>query len=276
MPELPEVEIARENLERWLVGRTIRRASTPDPILRGGQPRRRLEQALTGARATAVSRRGKFLLVAFGPRRSAVVAHLGMTGKFLRLHPSDEAPRFVRVELGLARGERVVLCDARRLGQFRLLDSKEARRLSALGLEPLSPELDGRRLHQLTLRSSQPIKLFLMDQKKLAGIGNIQAAEGLFRAGIHPVRPARQLSSLEAANLSRSIRRSLRSEIAHYHKQLRESSDTPRYLHEGEDNVFLVYGRRGEPCPRCESPIERIVQAGRSSYYCPSCQPEIP
>jgi formamidopyrimidine-DNA glycosylase len=268
VPELPEVEITRENLERWLVGRTIRRASAPDRILRGGQSRRRVEQNLLGARATSVTRRGKFLLLALGPRRSVVLAHLGMTGKFVRLASGEPAPRFVRVELELSRGERVVLCDARRLGRFRMLDAKEERRLDGLGVEPLSRELDGRRLFRSTAGSKMPIKLFLMDQKKLAGIGNIQAAEALFLAGIHPTRPANSLGRGEASALSRSIRRALRSEIA------RHRSSSGRYLHEGEENHFLIYGRRGEPCPRCSAAIERILQGGRSSYYCPSCQPE--
>lgn len=268
MPELPEVEIARENLERWLVGRTIRRASTPDRILRGGQSRRRVEQNLLGARTTSVTRRGKFLLLTFGSRRSAVLAHLGMTGKFVRLASGEPAPRFIRVELGLSRGETVVLCDARRLGQFRLLDAREERRLEGLGIEPLSRELNSGRLFRMTQRSRMPIKLFLMDQKKLAGIGNIQAAEALFVARIHPARPASSLGRGEASTLARSIRRALRSEIARYR------SSRGRYLHEGEENHFLVYDRRGEPCPRCSRPIARMLQGGRSTYYCPSCQPE--
>ncbi len=267
MPELPEVEIAREELERWLVGRRIVSARAPDARLQSGQSRKRVEAALVRARVRAVARRGKFLIIELSRGRGALVAHLGMTGRFVRLDRRDPEPRFVRAELGLRGGERVVLTDARRLGQFRLLDRRDEARLEALGLEPLSAELTPARLHQLTERSSRPVKLLLMDQKRIAGIGNIQAAEALFLAGIHPERAASSLSRDEARRLVRSMRRSLRTELGRYRR-------SNAYLYEGAENHFLVYGRRDKPCPRCQTPIERLVQQGRSSYYCPSCQPE--
>lgn len=267
MPELPEVEIAREELERWLVGRRIVSARAPDARHRSGQPRKKVEAALVGARVVAVARRGKFLVIELSRGRGAVVAHLGMTGRFLRLGRKDPEPRFVRAELGLGRGERVVLADARRLGQFRLRDAREEARLQGLGLEPLSGELTPARLQHLTDRSSRPVKLLLMDQKRIAGIGNIQAAEALFLAGVHPSRPASSLSPEEVRRLVRSMRHALRAELARHRSK-------SSFLYEGAENHFLVYGRRGEPCPRCRTTIARLVQQGRSSYYCPSCQPE--
>lgn len=266
MPELPEVEIARENLERWLVGRRIARARVTDARMRGGQSRRRVEGALEGASVRAVSRRGKFLLFDLGSRREAVVAHLGMTGKFLLQPGSDALPRFARASLELGRGGRVVYCDARRLGQFRLLDEVEQRRIEALGVEPLGPDFTPGCLLELTQSSSKPIKTFLMDQRRIAGVGNIQAAEALFLARIHPGREARSLIEKEATHLVRSIRRALASEIE------RSRSENPAYLHEGSENDFRVYGRAGEPCFRCRGKIARFVQGGRSSYYCPRCQ----
>jgi formamidopyrimidine-DNA glycosylase len=268
MPELPEVEIARENLERWLLGRRIRSARAPDERIRGPISRRSFERSLEGATVKGVARRGKFLLIDLGKRRPAILAHLGMTGKFLRIGSADEPPRFARVELQLPRGERVVLQDARRLGQFRWLDERERKRLSALGIEPLTSEWNPRALERLTRRSGQPIKLFLLDQKKIAGIGNIHAAEALFLAGIHPGRRARSLSTAELARLVRALRRELRLELARFR------SAGLDYLHEGGKNAFRVYGRAGEPCRRCGTRIGRFVQAGRSSYYCPCCQPE--
>jgi formamidopyrimidine-DNA glycosylase len=107
-----------------------------------------------------------------------------------------------------------------------------------------------------------------MDQRRIAGVGNIQAAESLFLARIHPGREARSLDKREIASLVRSIRQTLESEIE------RSRSERPAYLHEGSENDFRVYGRGGEPCPRCRSPIARFVQGGRSSYYCPRCQPK--
>jgi formamidopyrimidine-DNA glycosylase len=268
MPELPEVEIVRENLERWLVGRRILKASAPDRRLRGAQSSARLKRALEGATVRKVARRGKFLLLDLGSRRKPVLAHLGMTGKFVRLGRGDADPRFVRAEIEVGGGARIVFCDARRLGQFRLLDEREEKRLGALGIEPLGRELTAARLHRLAGRSKQPIKLFLMDQSKIAGVGNIHAAEALFRAGLHPRREARSLDRGDASRLIRALRRGLTGEIA------RSRSESPAYLHEGSENRFLIYGRHGEPCPRCRSPIERLVQGGRSSYFCPSCQPE--
>jgi formamidopyrimidine-DNA glycosylase len=266
MPELPEVEIARENLERWLVGRRIARALVTDARMRGGQSRKRVEGALEGASVRAVSRRGKFLLFDLGTKREAVVAHLGMTGKFLLQPRSDALPRFARASIELDRGGRVVYCDARRLGQFRLLDAVEVLRIEALGVEPLGADFTPDRLLALTRPSTKPIKLFLMDQRRIAGVGNIQAAEALFLARIHPGREASSLDGKEVARLVRSLRRTLASEIE------RSRSGSPAYLHEGSHNDFRVYGREGEPCPRCRGPIARFVQGGRSSYYCPGCQ----
>ncbi len=266
MPELPEVEIARENLERWLVGQRIARAHVADARMRGGQSRRRVERALEGASVRAVLRRGKFLLFDLGSKRDTVVAHLGMTGKFVQQSRSDALPRFARASLEVARGGRVVYCDARRFGQFRLLDALEHRRIEALGVEPLGPDFTPRKLLDLTRSSTAPIKIFLMDQRRIAGVGNIQAAEALFLARIHPGRKSRSLSTSEAAGLVRSLRRTLTREIERYR------SENGAYLHEGGVNDFKVYGRGGEPCPRCRSPIARFVQGGRSSYFCPRCQ----
>ncbi|MGH9392388.1 MAG: zinc finger domain-containing protein, partial [Vicinamibacteria bacterium] len=141
-------------------------------------------------------------------------------------------------------------------------------RISALGVEPLGPDFTPVRLLQLTLRSAKPIKIFLMDQRRIAGVGNIQAAEALFLARIHPGREARLLDKKEVARLVRSIRRTLEREIE------RSRSENPAYLHEGSENDFRVYGRSGEPCFRCRGIVARFVQGGRSSYYCPRCQPK--
>jgi formamidopyrimidine-DNA glycosylase len=268
MPELPEVEIARENLEQWLVGRRITGARVPDARMRGGQSRRKVERALEGARVRAVSRRGKFLLFDLGAKRDALIAHLGMTGRFLRQSREEPLPPFTRASMDLGGSGRVVYCDARRFGQFRLLDALEARRIAALGLEPLGEDFTSRRLFELTGSSSKPIKTFLMDQRRIAGIGNIQAAEALFAARIHPKRAARSLEKREVARLARSIRRTLQREIE------RSRGEVPAYFQDGEGGDFQVYGRSGEGCPRCRALIARFVQEGRSTYFCPECQAE--
>jgi formamidopyrimidine-DNA glycosylase len=268
MPELPEVEIWRENLERWLKGRRITSAHVPDRILRGRQPRRKVEAEIEGATIRGVARRGKFLVLDLGRRRSSVLVHLGMTGSFERVPRHGELPRFTRVHLGLSHGERLAFLDARRLGEFRLVTDKEKRRLDALGIEPLTRELTMARLFTMTHKSTRPIKIFLMDQKRIAGIGNIHAAEILFLAGIHPERDACELSRDDCSRLVRAIRRELRFELA------RSRSEKLRYLQQGEENRFRVYGHAGEPCPRCATPLAKLVQAGRSSYYCSQCQPK--
>ncbi|HXV64278.1 MAG TPA: bifunctional DNA-formamidopyrimidine glycosylase/DNA-(apurinic or apyrimidinic site) lyase [Vicinamibacteria bacterium] len=269
MPELPEVEIARESLEAWLLGRKIDAVRAPDSRIRGGVPRRKFETALRGSETQSVERRGKFLVLGFGENRPGVLAHLGMTGQFVYLPTDDPLPRFTRVELRLSDGGRVVLKDPRRLGQFRLLDEREQRRVDSLGIEPLSSAFTHTYLHTLLRRSHRAIKLFLMDQKKIAGIGNIQAAEALFLAGVHPSRAARSLSRDEARLLTRSVKTTLRTEIRRYRSR-------PLYLFEGAPNSFLVYGRAGEPCSRCDRRIRRVVQGGRTSYYCATCQPSQP
>ena len=266
MPELPEVEIARENLERWLVGRRIARARVADARMRGGQSRRRVEGALSGASVRAVSRRGKFLLLDLGAKRAKIVAHLGMTGRFVQQSLSEALPRFARATLDLGRGERVVYCDARRFGQFRLLDRLGERRIEALGVEPLGPEFTPKTLLGITRASPSPIKILLMDQRRIAGVGNIQAAEALFLARIHPGRKSRSLEAAEVSRLVRSLRRTLVREIERYR------SGRDAYFYEGGEADFQVYARGGEPCPRCRSPIVRFAQGGRSTYFCPRCQ----
>ena len=249
-----------------MVGRRILGASVGDALLRGSQPRRKVEAALAGATIRNISRRGKFLLFDLGARRPELLVHLGMTGTFERVARKAHLPKFTRVVLVLSRGERLAFLDARRLGEFRLVDEKEQKRLDALGVEPLSREFTAKRLRGLTEKSSRPIKLLLMDQKRIAGIGNIQAAEALFRARIHPEHAANTLAREEVARLARSIRSSLRSEIE------RSRSETLTYLQAGGENFFVVYGRGGKPCSRCGTLIAKLVQSGRSSYYCPSCQ----
>ncbi len=268
MPELPEVEIWRENLERWLKGQRIHKAHVPDALLRGDQSRRKVEAALTGATIRGVARRGKFLVVDLGRTRSRVLVHLGMTGTFERVPEHTKLPKFTRVYLGLSHGERLAFLDARRLGEFRLVTDKEQRRLQALGVEPLSREFTVARLYALTRKSTRPIKIFLMDQKRIAGIGNIHAAEILFLAGIHPERSSSGLSRGDCGRLARAIRRELRGELA------RSRSEELRYLQQGGENRFRVYGHAGEPCPRCATSLAKLVQGGRSSYYCPLCQPK--
>ena len=274
MPELPEAEANRENLTTWLAGERLREVSVPDPLTRRGQAESAIRAATEGRVVAAVRRRGKFLRIEFREGDPALLSHLGMSGKWALRQSGDAEPPAVRAALGIAGGRRVLFSDKRRFGHFSVCLPADEERLARLGPEPLGPSFTGKRLAALLRASRRPVKSLLMDQDRIAGIGNIQAAEALWRAGIHPARNAAELGDREAAKLQRAIRWTLRRSI--------RSTRTPEilYLSDGEAGRqstsarFFVYGREGDACPRCRrGVIARIPIAGRSSFYCPLCQP---
>ena len=273
MPELPEAEANRENLTTWLAGERLQEVAVPDPLTRRGQSESAIRAAAESRMVAAVRRRGKFLRIEFEPGGPALLSHLGMSGKWALRHRGDPDPPAVRAALGIAGGRRVLFSDKRRFGHFSVCLPADEERLARLGPEPLGPSFTGRRLAALLRASRRPVKSLLMDQDRIAGIGNIQAAEALWRAGIHPARTSTELGDREAAKLQRAIRWTLRRSI--------RSIRTPEilYLSDGEAGRqstsarFFVYGREGDACPRCRrGVIARIPIAGRSSFYCPRCQ----
>jgi formamidopyrimidine-DNA glycosylase len=271
MPELPEVEIARENLESWLTGRTVSRARVHDARVLRGQSPATLTRALRGARVGPVRRRAKYLLADLPGRRRVMLVHLGMSGKMLLAPDGGELPRWSRVVLHVAGGDRVAFRDSRVFGRFQVYPTAAIARLpelTGLGPEPLSPGFRSRHLARALRGSRTPIKVLLLDQRRVAGLGNIQSAESLFRAGLHPGRPADSLDEAEIHRLWKSIRASLRDSLREQRGPVIEYVEEP-----GAGNPFLVYGREGEPCPRCGGSIARIVQSARSTYFCPRCQP---
>ncbi|RME28388.1 MAG: hypothetical protein D6798_02510 [Deltaproteobacteria bacterium] len=271
MPELPEVEIARRQLARRVAGRRLDEVIVRDPqAIRGDwstRPRDALPDgparlaALVGAEAGEPMRHGKRLGWPFPP--GGLLIHLGMSGAWV---PGEEPPH---ARVGLRFGDAVWwFRDPRRFGA--LIPCPAARladRLAAgLGPDALLAALPGPAL-AARFRTRAAIKVALMDQGRLAGLGNIHAAEALFRARIHPAIPANALSDDQWEALSRAIV-----------DQLRDAIDAQQdgelvYLTEGGPNPFAVYGREGEPCPRCGTPIARIALGGRSTFYCPRCQP---
>ena len=191
-----------------------------------------------------------------------------MSGKFVLRAGREPDPPATCVVLEVGSRRRVAYSDYRRFGRFQLEDRKALEILARLGIDALDRGLTARRFSELLDSARLPIKTFLMDQHRIAGLGNIQAAEALFHAGIHPARMARHLSEEERARLRGSIRQTLR------HAVRRERSNEMKYLHEADsENHFLIYGHAGEPCSRCGALVKRIVQAGRSTYYCARCQP---
>lgn len=275
MPELPEVEIAARNLRRWAVGRRVESVEAEPAARRLFRPasRRAFAAALAGARVAAVDRRGKQILVALeaaaGPL--GLVSHLGMTGKWVRRSGGEPGPSHSRARLSLDDGSVLHYRDPRLFGRLRLVPGgrfDEVPEVAALGPDPLIDGVDPARLAARLARIGRPVKVALLDQALLAGVGNIQASESLFRARVDPRRRARSLSRAEVGRLARAVEASVREAIR------RQEGPEIAYVEEpGAPNPFRVYDRAGEPCPRCRrGRIRRLVQAQRSTYFCPRCQ----
>jgi len=268
MPELPEVEVTRRGLVPQIAGRTISAVMVREPRLRWPVPQAVL--SLAGRTVHSVERRGKYLLVDCGDGH--LILHLGMSGS-LRVVPPETPPE-KHDHFDLVLGDRMLrLRDPRRFGAV-LWTSDEVELhplLAGLGIEPLSRALDPSRLHVLTRAHRTAIKQFLMDGRRIVGVGNIYANESLFLAGLHPRMPARKLSLDKAKKLSAAIKHTLRAAIRAGGSSLRDFVGA-----DGHRGVFQrrywAYDREGQPCRRCGTLIRRIVQGARSSFFCPRCQ----
>lgn len=266
MPELPEVETLRRALARELEGRTLTALKIYEPRLLQNASERKLQKELIGRRLCAVKRRAKFLLFDFG--KHTVILHLRMTG-WLTLYPKEN-PRLVFEFSGK---KTIYFHDTRRLATLHLVPSAQAHKLpplAKLGIEPFQPGYTFENFVAL-LQTEQEIKRLLLDQRKIAGIGNIYACEALFSSKIHPQRPARSLSQAEARRLFGQIENILKQAIAAQGTSVR----TYRVLTGepgGFQNFLRVYDRASKPCYRCRTLIVRIEQGGRGTYFCPRCQ----
>lgn len=263
MPELPEVEVARRKLAHWTAGRLIVRARTGKSRLLGPQSPQKVTRALRGQRVEGVERRGKHLLARLASG-GALYLHLGMTGRLLL----EDGAKHVRLALELDDGRRVLFDDPRMFGRIRVGSYPDLveRYFEPLGLDPLRDHFTPGTLQSILGRSGRPIKVALMEQHLIAGIGNIQAAEALWLAKIDPEVPARSLDPGAVRRLQRALVETVRRTIA-------DLESGAKYLSEGGENTFFVYGRAGEKCPRCEDAhVLRTVQGGRATFYCPRCQ----
>lgn len=263
MPELPEVETFVRGL-RPAVGAIIEAAEIRDTRLtiRGAD--------LVGARLHDIRRRGKHIVFDLGARGDLVV-HLRMSGQLRMERAAAEIP-YTRMRLRLDDGREIYFVNPRRLGTAVLCPDGFA---APLGAEPLEDDFTTERFASLAGTSRAPIKSLLLDQKKIAGIGNIYAAEALWRAGIHPGRPANDLTRAEIARLHQAVVAVLRDAVDQLGTTLGRSVSDYRPSATsggGFQNHLAVYGREGESCERCRTPIERMVQAGRSTCFCPACQ----
>ena len=269
MPELPEVETTVRGLAKVLDGHTIRRVAVHRADLRRAFPPD-LAQALTGARVTGLGRRAKYGLV-HTDRERTMVFHLGMSGRW-RIDP-DEIGKHDHLVLETDADHVLALNDARRFGSVDLVDTDELDEwppFKALGPEPLGPELTPAHLARAFGDRIAAVKLLLLDQRIVAGLGNIYVCEALYRARIHPEREAGKVSKASLGRLVPAIRAVLEEAIAAGGSTLRD------YVRpDGELGYFAkdwkVYGREGAPC-ECGGKVERIVQGGRSTFFCPRCQ----
>ena len=273
MPELPEVETIRLALEPQLVGRRFEHVDIQDPrLVRPFEPTA-VAAELEGERVAALERRGKYLIVRFESGR-ALLIHLRMTGSLRHAAPGslDDDPHR-RAVVKLDDGSDVAYRDVRRFGTWHLLEPEEVGDYLAqrLGQEPLERSFTARRLAERLEGRRAPIKAALLDQRTVAGLGNIYVDEALWRAEVHPLRPAASLDPDEVARLVKGIRDALRTGIARQGASLRDYS-TPDGGRGRMQERFRVYGRAGEPCARCGSPIDKIRAGGRGTWYCPNCQ----
>jgi formamidopyrimidine-DNA glycosylase len=271
MPELPEVETTRRGIEPHLVGRMIHGVIVREFRLR--QPVPKDLERITGDKATAVNRRGKYLIVELA-RTGSLLIHLGMSGSLRISRPTEDFRKHDHIAIGLEDGSELRYHDPRRFGIFLHLpegNPLDHPLLYNLGPEPLSGAFSGGHLRQFAKGRKIAIKPMIMDSRCVVGVGNIYASEALFRAGIRPGVAARRLTGPKLHGLAESIQAVLNESIVQGGTTLRDfvnSDGQPGYFRQR----LFVYGRGGEPCRACGTPIRHAVMGQRSTYWCPLCQ----
>ena len=272
MPELPEVETIRRQLAPHLEGRTIAHAVIGDARFTRPVVPAEVEAGLAGSRIEGLGRRGKYLIWSLSGDRHLLV-HLRMTGALL--YDPVVAPVHVRAWIDLDDGHRVAYVDPRRFGTAHLLHgtpSRDAYLDQRLGAEPMTPEFTVDYLRTLARGVRAPIKAFVLDQRRIAGVGNIYADEALHRARIHPLRPAGRISTAQLAALRDAIEDALRAGIEAKGATIDDFRHVDGAAGSFQDR-FLVHRREGEPCPTCATVVKKLVVAGRGTYVCEHCQP---
>lgn len=272
MPELPEVETIRRSLEPLLLNQQIRQAHLYLAKAFKTGTAEEFSQVLAGAEIRQLLRRGKHLIIRFEQGMDLVV-HLRMTGRLLYVDNEVQLPKHTTACWELTNGKKLVFEDTRKFGTLHLVPAGEWEAVSSLkdiGVEPLGAYFTFDYFYQGLQRKTK-IKVLLLDQTFIAGLGNIYVDESLFQAGIHPERPADSLSKPEAKRLHQAIRQTVELGVKHRGTSISDYLDG--LGHPGEFQNFLaVYQRTAELCPKCETPIARIKIGGRSSHFCPNCQ----
>jgi formamidopyrimidine-DNA glycosylase len=272
VPELPEVETIRRQLAPLVEGRVVERLDIADPRWCLPLAPEAVVDAVQGRRVDALRRRGKYLVWELEDE-AFLLMHLRMTGTLLYDAPPG-AP-YERVRWVLDDGHELRFCDPRRFGTGELAlgtGARDAFFAARLGLEPLDGELTGEALRRMARGRRAPVKAFLLDQRRIAGVGNIYADEALFRARIHPLRPAGSLKREQFDALAVAVREALQAGLAAGGATIDDFRHVDG-VRGAFQNEFLVHLRRGEPCPRCATPVVKFVAAGRGTYACESCQP---
>jgi len=272
MPELPEVETVRRRLEPHVAGRRLTQVEVRDAKLVGRDDPRRVEERLTGRTILAIDRRGKYLLVRLDGEET-LISHLRMTGNWLLC--TDGEPRHTRAVLTLSDATVVAYADARRFGTWDLLTNDETASYLAdrLGPEPIDSDFDGAVLKAAFAGRRAPVKALLLDQRLVAGVGNIYADEALHAACIHPDTPAGRLRQPQLDRLAATTRDALEEGIRAQGASISDFRD-PEGGYGSMQEWFRVYGRDGEPCIVCGSEIIKSRCAGRGTHVCLTCQPK--
>src|SRR5829696_3300613 len=267
MPEMAEVETIRRHLAPHLEGRVLETLAVHDERWSRPLAGEELAAAVEGRVLEALERRGKYLILALSGDVHLLV-HLRMTGTLLLDPPAP--PRHGRVTFGFSGDRRLVFDDPRRFGTGELAlgtPEREAFLARRLGVEPFSPEFTSAHLYALTRASRAPVKAFLLDQRKVAGVGNIYADEALFRARVHPLRPAAKLTRAQLEALREAVIASLEAGIAAKGASIDDFRD-PDGVQGSFQDRFQIHLREGEPCPVCERPVRKLRAAGRGTYVC--------
>ena len=273
MPELPEVETIRRQLAPLVERRVVERLEIADPRWCLPLFPDAIVDAVQGRRVQELGRRGKYLVWEL-EGEAFLLMHLRMTGTLL-YDPAPPGTPYERVRWTLDDGHELRFCDPRRFGTGELALGTAARDAffsARLGLEPLDGELTGEALRRMARGRRAPVKAFLLDQRRIAGVGNIYADEALFRARIHPLRSVANLTRGQFETLAQAVRETLLAGLAAGGATIDDFRHADG-VQGAFQNEFLVHLRRGEPCPRCATPVVKFVAAGRGTYACEHCQP---
>ncbi|TMQ07252.1 MAG: bifunctional DNA-formamidopyrimidine glycosylase/DNA-(apurinic or apyrimidinic site) lyase [Deltaproteobacteria bacterium] len=270
MPELPEVETIRRQLEPAIVGRRIERMEVLDPRWCEPAPPDEVAQAVEHRHIEKLDRRGKYLILELADDVHLVM-HLRMTGNLLLVPPGDSERRYLRVRIDLDDGHHLLFADARRFGTGLVLLGADAVHdyfSGRVGIEPLGPDFTADALRGLASGRRQPVKAFLLSQERVAGVGNIYVDEALWLAKVHPLRPVGTLKRAQLEALHEAVVTVLHAGIDAKGATIDDYRDATGAEGSFQDR-FEVYGREGEPCSRCGATIRKIKAAGRGTYFCP-------